>query len=429
MKKTFLTLLAVILTCGMTAQTVQEDFKVNIGRSGSNLLAYPAPQKKALTPAPGGAKPFYISHYGRHGSRYLISSGEYDRPYFTLLKADSLGKLTKQGKDVLRQVGLLRSEADGRLGELSPLGAVQHRQIAERMFRRFPEVFAGNVTVDAKSTIVIRCILSMENELLEFVRLNPRLNIKSDASRHDMYYMNLTDTALNNRKMPPVAKAAYNAFYDKTVSWSGVMTRLFNDTAYVNRNVDARRLNEQLFRLATAAQNVELRSHVNLYTLFTDKEIYNNWRVNNAWWYINYANCPLNGGTQPYSQRNLLKRIIEEADSCIRLPHPGATLRFGHETMVLPLVCLMDINGYGRQVASLDQLEQAGWINYRIFPMGSNVQFIFYRKNAADKDILVKVLLNENEATLPVKTDCAPYYHWKDVRTFYLDKLNSYTGK
>jgi len=38
-------------------------------------------------------------------------------------------------------------------------------------------------------------------------------------------------------------------------------------------------------------------------------------------------------------------------------------------------------------------------------------------------DILVKVLLNEDEATLPVKTNCAPYYHWKDVRAYLQQRM------
>lgn len=141
---------------------------------------------------------------------------------------------------------------------------------------------------------------------------------------------------------------------------------------------------------------------------------------------MSYGACPLNGATQPFTQRNLLRRIIQEADSCIAYPHPGATLRFGHETMVLPLTCLLGLNGYDMQVSDMEQLEARGWINYRIFPMGANIQFIFYRANPDDDDVLVKVLLNENEATLPVPTDSAPYYHWKDVREYYLNKLDTY---
>lgn len=51
---------------------------------------------------------------------------------------------------------------------------------------------------------------------------------------------------------------------------------------------------------------------------------------------------------------------------------------------------------------------------------------MFYRRSRNDKDVLVKVLLNENEATLPVKTDCAPYYRWSDFKKYYLDKLDTY---
>ena len=58
--------------------------------------------------------------------------------------------------------------------------------------------------------------------------------------------------------------------------------------------------------------------------------------------------------------------------------------------------------------------------------MAANIQFIFYRKNTKDDDVLVKVLLNENEATLPIVSDCAPYYHWKDFKDFYLKKLADY---
>jgi hypothetical protein len=58
--------------------------------------------------------------------------------------------------------------------------------------------------------------------------------------------------------------------------------------------------------------------------------------------------------------------------------------------------------------------------------MGSNLQIIFYRSSPKDHDVLIKVLLNETEATLPLPTDCAPYYHWQDFRKYCLDKLNSY---
>ena len=54
--------------------------------------------------------------------------------------------------------------------------------------------------------------------------------------------------------------------------------------------------------------------------------------------------------------------------------------------------------------------------------MAGNIQLIFYRKAGSD-DVLVKFLLHEKETSIPVKTDMAPYYHWKDVEAFYRSEL------
>ena len=67
----------------------------------------------------------------------------------------------------------------------------------------------------------------------------------------------------------------------------------------------------------------------------------------------------------------------------------------------------------------METLERKGWVNYRIIPMAANVQLVFYRRNADDKDILFKVLLNENEATLPLKAVDGPYYRWADFKEYY----------
>ena len=46
------------------------------------------------------------------------------------------------------------------------------------------------------------------------------------------------------------------------------------------------------------------------------------------------------------------------------------------------------------------------------------------RKKGSADDIIVKFMLNEKEVSIPVKTDIAPFYHWKDVRAFYKDLLS-----
>ncbi len=409
MKKNLLLVFALMLNLTISAQQARKDFKQDITMSGSNYVAYPGPQK-ALTPAPEGYEPFYISHYGRHGSRYLIGTSDYDRPYNILKKAKDQGVLTAKGEEVMEKVRRIKEEAWRRDGELTLRGAEQHKGIAKRMYERFPEVFAGNVRIDAKSTTVIRCILSMENALQQLKAMNPSLDIRHDASEHDMWYMNFDDKELFAKRMPKEVKDAYNAFSDRHLNYEKTMRKLFTGESYWRDSIDASWLCDNLFKLASNMQSTELRKEISLYELFDEDQIYDMWLRNNAWWYINFGPSPLNGGTQPFSQRNLLNMIIHEADSCLQLQHPGVTLRYGHDTMVMPLVC---------------QLDDEEWYNSRIFPMACNLQFVFYRKQGSG-DIIFKLLHNEDEAAIPVKTDIAPYYHWNDFKEYCKKRLDSY---
>ena len=109
-------LLAFIIS--VQAQTVRDEIRANIRCSASNYLAYPHPVQHKLTPAPYGKLPFYISHYGRHGYRYPNQPDTYDIPYHIMASADSLGKLTPLGIEVLHRLSILRKDAQGRWGEL-----------------------------------------------------------------------------------------------------------------------------------------------------------------------------------------------------------------------------------------------------------------------------------------------------------------------
>ena len=355
----------------------------------------------------------------------MIGKKAYDVPYFSLLKAKQEGKLTAKGEETLAKVKMIREEAKGRDGELTPLGALQHQGITRRMMERFPEIFAGNTNIEARSTLVIRCILSMENGLQQMLRMNPKLHIFHDASEHDMYYMNQDDRYLDSLKNSVGIKVALQEFAQKHVSYSRVMQELFNDPAWVKQNINQSDLNRKLYKMASSIQGTELRGKVSLYDLFTEEELYQNWLNANISWQMAYGNSPYTGNVQPFSQRNLLRNIIQKADSCIALPHPGATLRYGHDTMVTPLTCLLDLNGYGEEIKDPEKIASQWW-DYKITPMATNLQFVFYRNKA--NDVLVKVLLNEDEATLPIKSDVAPYYHWNDFREYCLKKLAGYKG-
>ena len=415
--------LIIIPFISASAQQTRTEIAKDQRLAAANYRDYPTPTK-ALTPAPAGYQPFYISHYGRHGSRWLIGPNAFDKPYAALTKADSLGKLTPRGREVLATVKAMRDNGRSREGELTPLGAEQHRAIAKRMYEHFPQVFAGKTHVDARSTVVIRCILSMENELLQLAALNPQLTFTHDASYHDMYFMNDQESPFNKLRNTQAVKDSLKAFNERHNDFTHMLRTVFNDTAYANRMAKTD-LAFRLWNMCIDLDNTELRHHIKpLYDLFSPDETYNAWLQNNAYWYCASGPNKITNGAGMYMQANLLRRFLADADSCVQLQHPGAQLRFAHESTVLPFVCLLNINGFGNPRSGLDNLDKEGWASYRVFPMACNVQFIFYR-SAKHNDILVKILLNEEEATLPVKTDCAPYYHWNDVRAYMQHLLSS----
>ena len=296
--------------------------------------------------------------------------------------------------------------------------------ITSRMMQNFPEVFTDDCYVSARSTTLTRCIMSMENAVLP---LATRYNvIHHDATKRDTYYLNHVDKKILEERIDTMTQLIYDEFAARYEHPAPLMLRLFNDTAYIRQHVDASKLYNAIFRLAGNLQNMELRQQLTLYDLFTEEEAYNNWKRANAWSYINYGSSTLNGGHQPYSQSLLLRTFIEKADSCIRKPHPMVQLHFGDETGIIPLVCLLDINGYDIATDDLDSLDLKGWADFNISPMGANIQIIFYRESPEDDDVLLKVLLNEREGSLPLPADNAPYYRWKDFRKYYLNKLEKY---
>ena len=426
MRKMILITVFLTFACRIHAQSVAAELRSNAQLSAGNFMAYSQSSNCVLTPAPAGKRAFYISHYGRHGSCYHSKMRNYDLPWQVMSTADSLHMLTPLGKEVLQQIVQMRQEAQHRWGELTPLGIQQQRDIVHRMVDRFPEVFAGEAHIDAKSTVIGRSILSMENALLQLLSMNPNLRITHDASYYYMDYLDQTDKTLTTHRQDSLARNAFRQYVDRHNGDTLFLRRLFNNQDYIHRIDELDDFRDLLFKLASNQQNTLLGNAPPLYRIYTDEEIRQSWLRDNAWWYTNYGAYQINGGLQPYTQRNLLRKIIEDADSCLRLEKPGVQLRYGHDVDIMPLVCLLDMNGYGLSIYHLEELESKGWINYRVIPMAANIQMVFYRQDAADTDVLFKVLLNEREATLPLPDERKPYYRWSDFKKYYLNKLEQY---
>ncbi len=406
------------------AQTVRDLIVKKPQYASCNYDTYPDSIPNNLTPSPAGKKPFYISHYGRHGSRYISSRSGFDTPFMMMAHADSVNELTVVGDRVFDEMKLIMDDTEGRWGELTGYGKEQHRAIARRMVERFPEVLSGNARVSCISTVVPRCIESMGAAMAEMKQVNPRLRITMEASQRNQWYMNHQNRKLRRGYMTKEAKKAFDAYTSSRMGNSRMMELIFKNPDIVKEIVNEEDFNYYLMKMGLFQQNTHLRLNTYLQDLFQTDELYLMWQIDNALWYIQHGFCKLNGSRQPTTQIPLLRQLIADADSCLRLDKPGAQLRFGHETVLLPLVCLIGINGYDLATDNLDELEEKGWWCSSVFPMGANLQFIFYRSSPRDKDVLFKVLLNEQEATLPIQPVSGPYYRWADFRQYCLDKIS-----
>lgn len=404
MKKLLLFFITFHISVVCQSQSARQDIINNVYLSGGLLTAYPGPLQDTLTPPPSGKKPFYISTYCRHGSRHLMGANAYTAPIDILKTAQSAGTLTNFGQQILERLEIMNEHARNRYGELTKIGLSQWQGIAKRMIRNFPEVFTDSSSVDARSSVYIRCILSMETLLQELKAFNPQLKVFHDACENDMSFIlpgYSSSRAATRNEASAIPLPAING--DRIAGE-------FFSKEYA-KEIDTSDFMLYLFELASQIQNTELRDSFSLYEIFNDDELYDVWKLQNVSAYNSFH--------QGEDTEALLERIVEDADKAIADHSPCAHFRFGHESVLLPLACRMSVNNLDKDYNSTEELEAADWKTYRIYPMAGNIQIVFYRSSPSDSDILVKILLNEGEATLPIDTDVAPYYHWRDVREYW----------
>ena len=151
--------------------------------------------------------------------------------------------------------------------------------------------------------------------------------------------------------------------------------------------------------------------------ILSDEELAQQWESSNLGSY-SWVFSP------QYQMIPILEDIIKKAEGKINGSNDRiADLRFGHDTCLGPLTVLMGING--ADIDPEDPYEVKNCYQNWETCKASNIQLVFYRRKGSADDILVKCLLNEEEATLPLSTDCYPYYHWSDVRQFYTARCNA----
>lgn len=408
-----------LLVWSAGAQTSREELLSHIELTAGNYANYPNPTGH-ITPAPKGYEPFYISHYGRHGARYMTGDKQYRRLTAQLDSAHRIGLLTPYGEDVRQRIILAAADAKGRAGSLTTLGARQHKAIARRMWTNYPELMTKPLKVQANSSNSKRVMNSMGFFCEELKELNPGFEISMAATDEDQFIMKA------NKSIEVPDNETDDALYDKLkkfrrqmLNGKPQMKAIFNDYDKAKTFVDHYQFADDLYNVASDMYCLP-ELGLSFIDVFGEEGMIDGFRSYNAAWCLWEGLMP--GAKASYLRiYPLLDNFINEACEMIASGGCGLRLRFGHDDVVLPFCYVL---GFQEAIGATDDMENLHeqFSIFRLIPMAANIQWIFYRKPKS-KDILVKFLMNENETSIPIKTDCYPFYHWKDVEAYYRAKL------
>ena len=375
------------------------------------------------TPAPKGYKPFYISHYGRHGSRSEWGGTSYALVRDALAKAKEQHLLTPAGDSLLRESAVIYELYNGMDGRLTPRGVREHAAIAERMYHRYPEVFKnGSKHIRAVSSMVPRCIVSMNGFTARLSSLQPDLDFDLDTGEAYQGYIAQGD----NGTVRDRTEAAFRPYREKrlaSLDKEAFLHNLFTDPEAGKKLVgDPVAFQNAMYATARVAEAFDIDDNLFRYMPFGNVVIFHELAFLPA--YLNECDSELNGDIRIPLNKPLVDVLVRQADAVIEgKVRRAADLTFGHDWPALGLMCYLGLEGVSERLSLEDAAAQ--WLPSKFCPFATNLQMVFYR-GKKNSDVLVKFLMNEQETLIPALTPFqGPYYRWKDVKEHIAHRVPS----
>lgn len=415
-------LLLSALVCA-NAQTARELIAENPLRAAGTLHAY-EPLDTAYSQPPPGYKPFYISHFGRHGSRYHGSASSFSA-VATLEKYHEDGLLTSKGDSVLHDLRLIFKASEGNYGSLTKRGAWEHHEIARRMQTHYPEVFndPSRNTVYAVSTQSQRVMDSRDAFLSSLCSLAPGLNVRifteKDKKLFDGAHQEVRGYSPDKEEkqyLKTVSVKAAKKRWTDSLDRTRIMKEWFIDPSKVPSSIVTSVYNAGRVRQTMTEEGLPW-----IEKYYLPSELFYIWCDNDISWFNSSCITPDNKGI--IARRGgggILEMIIRDADSAIREGGVAAHLRFSHDTKLMPLLTAMGVEG--ADFEGDPALAPEKMFNFQNICMAGNVQLIFYR--TGEGRVLVKILKNEKEVTVPALDSYqGPYYEWETLKEFFIARM------
>ena len=420
MRKTFIALIAILTTFGLGSAQTYSDIIRDYRYAASGVYHPYHTVDLTDSPAPKGFKPFYISHFGRHGSRYRAHPETYTPLYDGYGKTEDL--LTDKGRVIMEGALQIADAHKDMWGELTPLGAREHYGIAQRMYNRFPSVFRSRsrTEVECCASTVNRCILSMCNFSQGLDDCNPDLDFAFYTGDRYMAYIMKGNP---HKEIKTYVRTHLGPLKRERCGYEKLFGTMFTDAAAAAARLkDPYKFALALYDAAVMGPDLDFLG-VDILQYFDIEELIPFAECDSDDMFAEVANSVEFGDLAMSPADDLLEDFIVKADAALEEGSDrAADLRFGHDTGLLPLTCLLGIREMSVKYPS--ETAHDNWNTYDRIPMGSNLQMVFYR-NAAGK-ILVKLLYNEKETGIPaIEPYSGNYYEWETLRAWMASRVES----
>jgi hypothetical protein len=204
--------------------------------------------------------------------------------------------------------------------------------------------------------------------------------------------------------------------------FSHVTNALFTDIKPISKHFDKSDIYiiSSIYKRLAFLQNLGWADRSFIDEIFSSEERHTIYKYENYRLFCIFAGTSLPDSNKYFATMDLLvDDIIKYADLAIEGKNSStADLRFGHDYYLLGLLATADFNEIRMDYdyTNIDKLAEE-WRSHQFITMASNMQFVFYRSKKSS-DILVRILHNENDVTLPIESATAPFYKWEDVKNY-----------
>ena len=293
------------------------------------------------------------------------------------------------------------------------------------MADNYPEVFDGQPFVKANATNVLRVAATMQSVIEGILSRRPDLRADEiDNSRSFLKDLNQYGTVCPGRLQIDADIISGKGFWDKKyeefrnsrIDADAFLSRLFIDIDKVKAAYEPYDLERRFYLMASLMQCLDRQ--VPLWDIFTEDEILALAEIENYRYYAQKGNEPVTRGRGAGLGARTLKHILDESRNDIDLGRHGIDLNFGHDGTLMALMVNLQAGDWAFETSEPAEVMDK-WRSWDI-PMGTNLQFVFYRN--AESDVLVRVMLNETDVKLPLETVSGCFYDWNELYDYYEKK-------